>query len=158
MRAGVMAAGAFLAVVAGAGTVGVMSASGAKGPVTTPTGPALATVAPEVADKMNNGKGRSDLAPGIMMKKARPWNDPNAVGKGRGNGCMKGYGDPGQCLPLVSPAQQRMPEMDHPWTCAEVRVLFPDGVEVRGGPTGKKDTLGLDTDSDGVACGPRDRG
>ena len=155
MRAGPWVAGALLAVGVGFGTVGVMSASGAKPPVTTPAGPALATVAPGVGEKMNNGKGGGpDMAPGIQMKKVRPWNDPNAVGKGQGNGCLNGYGEPGQCLPRLSPAQARMPDMHHPWTCAEVRVLFPDGIAV----TKPKEKLGLDTDGDGVACGPGDAG
>ena len=41
--------------------------------------------------------------------------------------------------------------MDHPWTCDQVRQLFPQGIKVRS-----RDTLGLDVDGDGTACGRGD--
>jgi hypothetical protein len=47
--------------------------------------------------------------------------------------------------------QQQMPDMDHPWTCPDVRQLFPAGIVVHG-----QDVLGLDTDGDRIMCGQGD--
>jgi hypothetical protein len=91
-----------------------------------------------------------DMAGKIHMHKAAPA-PKSLTGNGQGNGCFKNYGEPGQCLPLLSPAQQAMPDMNHPWTCVEVRELFPEGISVRG-----SDTLGLDTNRDRTMCGPGD--
>jgi len=107
----------------------------------------VATVAPDVASEMNGDPDKVDMAGGIPMHRAAPGLE-HLVGEGRGDGCLKGYGKPDQCLPLVSPAQQAMPDMNHPWTCADVRQLFPDGIIVAKG----MDTLGLDPDGDGIAC------
>jgi hypothetical protein len=62
-------------------------------------------------------------------------------------GCLAGYGKPGeQCLPARAPR-------DKPMTCAYASRLFPDGIKVTG-----RDRLRLDTDRDGIACDPGDRG
>ena len=66
---------------------------------------------------------------------------------GLSNGCAAGYGDPGaQCLPSRAPG-------DKPLTCAYASKLFPKGIAVTG-----RDRLKLDTDGDGTACDPGDRG
>jgi len=118
--------------------------------VTTPIASAKETVDPEVAAEMNGRPSKVNMAGGIRMH-APQKGLTGLAGNGQGNGCVKDYGKPGQCLPLQSPMQQQMPDMDHPWTCAEVQELFPEGIAVRG-----KDTLGLDTNKDRVACGTGD--
>lgn len=61
------------------------------------------------------------------------------------SGCYIDYGIQGQeCLP-VSIA------MDGMVMCSDVRTEFPKGLKVVG-----KDWLGLDTNHDGIACGPND--
>jgi hypothetical protein len=120
-------------------------------PVTTPIATPHETVAPEVAKEMNGKSGNVRMARGIKMHPPQK-GLTSLAGNGQGNGCVKDYGKPGQCLPLESPAQQAMPDMDHPWTCAEVVQLFPKGLAVKKG----KDTLKLDSNGDGVACGRGD--
>ena len=63
------------------------------------------------------------------------------------NGCAAGYGRPGeQCLPRRAPNDKRL-------TCAYASKLFPKGIAVTG-----RDRLELDSDRDGTACDPGDRG
>jgi hypothetical protein len=129
------------------------AAPGKRGPgdpVTTPIATPPPTVNPDVAEEMNGPKGQVTMAGKIKMH-APQKGLTKLAGNGEGNGCQKHYGSPGQCLPLLSPSQQAMPDMDHPWTCPEVRTLFPEGIAVRG-----KDSLRLDTNSDRIACGPGD--
>lgn len=116
------------------------------------TSVAVATVAPDVAKEMNGG-GKVTMAEGIEMHPATKVDSQRLIGHGNGAGCVKGYGDPGQCVPVVSPSAQEMgdmPGMNHSWTCAELRTLFPEGVRV------KNDSLGLDSNSNGVACDAAD--
>lgn len=122
----------------------------AKKPVSTPIESPHATVAPSVAAEMNGPRSKVKLANGIKMH-APAKGQTGRVGNGQGNGCLKNYGEPGQCLPEISLMQQQMPDMDHPWDCAQVRELFPDGIAVHG-----KDTLGLDRDGDHTMCDPGD--
>jgi hypothetical protein len=79
-------------------------------------------------------------------------------------GCRTEYGEDGQCLTVVPPslaehaADMRAAGLDpaamaHPWTCTEVRALFPDGIAVRAPGI---DPLGLDADGDQLACDPDD--
>jgi hypothetical protein len=79
-------------------------------------------------------------------------------------GCLKEYGDAGQCLPVVPPSLtghlQQMKDagldpasMPHNWTCAEVRVYFPHGISVRQQGA---DPQHLDSNGDGIACGAAD--
>jgi len=120
-------------------------------PVTTPIATPRETVAADVAKEMNGKSGKVRMADKVKMH-APQKGLTSLAGNGQGNGCVKDYGKPGQCLPLESPAQQEMPDMDHPWTCADVVQLFPQGIAVKKG----KDTLGLDSNADGVACGRGD--
>jgi hypothetical protein len=72
--------------------------------------------------------------------------DPKSTGR-LSSGCVLGYGVPGdQCLPARALGGK-------PITCAYAVELFPDGVRVTG-----RDILNLDSDKDGRACGPGDRG
>jgi hypothetical protein len=156
INAVILAVGAVLAALIL--VVGInMASQGAKSakakddpPVTTPIASPHETVAPGVASEMNGKPGKVKMAEKIKMH-APAKGLTGLAGKGRGNGCLKDYGTPGQCLPLLSPAQQAMPEMDHPWTCDAVRELFPQGISVHG-----KDTLGLDSNGDRTMCGPGD--
>lgn len=79
-------------------------------------------------------------------------------------GCLKEYGDAGECLPVVPPSQaehvQQMKNagldpasMPHQWTCAEVRLYFPKGIVVRQRGV---DPQRLDRNGDSVACGAAD--
>jgi hypothetical protein len=149
----ILAVGAVLAALIL--VVGInMASQGAKGPgdepVTTPIADPHASVAPSVAAEMNGKMSKVKMAGKIKMH-APQKGLTGLAGNGQGNGCLKGYGKPGQCLPLTSPAQDAMPDMEMPWTCADVVQLFPKGISVHG-----KDTLGLDANSDGVACGRGD--
>lgn len=80
---------------------------------------------------------------GRVVRQAPPARTPGVTS----GGCAVGYGRPGdQCLPARAPGDTAV-------TCAYVRTLFPVGIPVTGA-----DRLRLDTDRDGVACGPRDAG
>lgn len=79
-------------------------------------------------------------------------------------GCLKEYGDNGQCLPAVPPSLaehlQEMKKlggnldaMDHRWSCTELRTYFPNGVAVRQAGV---DPQHLDTNGDGKACAAGD--
>jgi hypothetical protein len=143
-------AGAGSAVVTAVVLLGVsMSSQGAplaSTPVTTPIAQPHASVAPGVAAEMNGKKSNVHLSGKVKMHTPAK-GLTNLSGKGQGNGCLKNYGQPGQCLPVISPAQQQMPDMTMPWTCADVRLLFPDGLSVHG-----KDTLNLDSNNNGTLC------
>lgn len=126
-----------------------MSSQGAplaSTPVTTPIAQPHASVAPGVAAEMNGKKSGVHLSGKVKMHTPAK-GLTNLSGKGQGNGCLKNYGQPGQCLPMISPAQQQMPDMSMPWTCADVRLLFPDGLSIHG-----KDTLNLDSNNNGTLC------
>ena len=62
-------------------------------------------------------------------------------------GCTPGYGNGGQCLPTRPPSADGAAP-SNTWTCAAVRDIFPTGIATTDDP------LGLDTDGDGMACGP----
>jgi hypothetical protein len=148
------------AIVAAVITVAVvllgisMSSQGAPsaddGAVTEPIAKPHATVKPDVAKEMNGKTSKVTMADKVHMHKPAPV-PKSLIGNGQGNGCLKNYGEPGQCLPETSLAQQSMPDMDMPWTCADVRELFPHGISVHG-----TDTLGLDSNKDHTMCDPGD--
>lgn len=80
---------------------------------------------------------------GSVVRQPPPAGTPGVTS----GGCVLGYGVPGaQCLPARGPG-------DTPLTCTYVVTLFPAGVRVAG-----TDRLRLDTDRDGVGCGPGDAG
>ncbi len=78
-------------------------------------------------------------------KPAQVLGDPARTGS-FGNGCAVGYGRVDQCLPMRAPGGART-------TCTYALTIFPHGVPVTG-----RDPLRLDTDRDGLACGPGDAG
>ncbi len=89
----------------------------------------------------------------------RPRTSPKEVFKDTGvakGGCNVAYGVGGQCLPTVPPSQAEHVAAGHmkpQWECAEVRVLFKDGIALA---KAKKDPQRLDTNRDGIACGNGD--
>ncbi|BCW79723.1 hypothetical protein NicSoilC5_17420 [Arthrobacter sp. NicSoilC5] len=79
-------------------------------------------------------------------------------------GCLKEYGENGQCVPAVPPSlAQHLQDMrnagantagmEHRWSCTELRHYFQNGVAVRQRGI---DPQHLDTNGDGKACGPGD--
>lgn len=73
----------------------------------------------------------------------------------KAGGCVIEYGQAGQCLPTQPSAKiARHHHGTTTWTCSLVRETFPDGLKLRMPPA---DPLGLDTNRDGLACGPGDR-
>lgn len=79
-------------------------------------------------------------------------------------GCLREYGENGQCVPVVPPSMashvQDMKKagldasaMKHHWTCTELRTYFRNGVAVRQPDV---DPQELDTNGDGTACGTGD--
>ena len=103
----------------------------------------------EAARAANDGIGRRGSKParGVKLAKTRRAAKDVLPATGLSNGCAAGYGAPGaQCLPRRAPG-------DKPLTCSYASKLFPKGIEVTG-----RDRLKLDTDRDGTACDPGDRG
>lgn len=79
-------------------------------------------------------------------------------------GCLKEYGENGQCVPVVPPSlAQHLQDMKnaglnagsmpHTWSCSELRNYFPNGAAVRQRGI---DPQHLDINGDGIACGPGD--
>ncbi len=105
-------------------------------------------------DRVNHGRAPIAEAVRGTAKKVLPSEVLNEQSQ-RG-GCVKGYGQPGQCLPTQPPVQRGhgghgSPAVPARWTCTDVRLLFKDGLQVD-----RADRLRLDSNRDGVACGPQD--
>lgn len=64
------------------------------------------------------------------------------------SGCLKGYGQAGQCVPGSFPDKDGNPI---PVTCDALADIFPKGI---GAP--ETDPAGLDSNGDGTACGKGD--
>lgn len=112
------------------------------------------------AARSQNGQGRSGNLPKSGV--ATPGDVLGATPSL--GGCLPEYGDAGQCLPSVPPSLSQHLEdmkraglnpasMPHNWTCGEVRRYFKNGLSVR--QTGV-DPQSLDSNADGMACGPAD--
>ncbi len=102
----------------------------------------------EAARSSNDGIGRRGSKParGVKLSKLKR-SAKDVLPSGPSNGCAAGYGLPGeQCLPSRAPNDKRL-------TCAYASKLFPKGIKVTG-----RDRLKLDSDGDGIACDPGDRG
>jgi hypothetical protein len=123
---------------------------GSEGVVSEPVAEPHALVGPE-AQAVNAGQRAQ--ATGVKMRKAPQVDVKKLMGTGNG-GCVVGYGAPGQCLLVVPPshAVHAAHGMDVPWTCQEMRTIFVKGIKVQRG----KDSLQLDSNKDGVACGEGD--
>jgi hypothetical protein len=114
------------------------------------------------AEPLDNTQQAITIASGVVMRdpEPAPTFDP---GSGPTGGCVLGYGENGQCLTVVPPSHAEHP--DHHdgtdistfWTCSEVTQYFADGIVVNGAAK-NVDRLGLDSNNDGVACGPGDTG
>lgn len=148
--AGVLALLAALATTDGSTLATAAPPSGNGGVVSEPVAKPHAVVGPE-AQAVNDGK--RGQATGVTMRKAPPVDTKKVKGTGNG-GCVIGYGKPGQCLPVVPPshAAHAAHGMEMVWTCAEIRTIFVEGIPVNRG----KDSLKLDSNKDGVACGEGD--
>jgi hypothetical protein len=145
--AGVVALLSAWAITTGGALATAAPPSGKDGVVSEPVAKPHAMVEPE-GQAVNDGQ--QSQASGVKMRKAPPVDAGKIKGTGNG-GCAVGYGDPGQCLPLVPPshAAHAAHGMDMPWTCEEMRTIFVKGISVERG----KDSLKLDSNKDGVACG-----
>ena len=103
------------------------------------------------------GIGVPGVATGVVGNRAdvTPRQVFRSVSSARG-GCLAEYGKGGQCLPVVPPSQATHVAAGHMqplWGCAEVRLMFKDGLAVK---TAKVDPQGLDLNGDGIACGKGD--
>lgn len=93
------------------------------------------------------------------LRSDRPKTSPKQVFKDAGvarGGCNIAYGLGGQCLPTVPPSQAEhvaAGHMEPQWDCAEVRVLFKNGIQLA---KAKTDPQRLDKNNDGTACGKGD--
>lgn len=110
------------------------------------------------ADAAGVNEGTKEQAAQITLQPA-PRVDPTEVLPAHGltNGCVAGYGGGTACLPQTPPSHAGHgsgADMSIYWTCAEARTLLPAGIAVDA--TGG-DRLGLDSNGDGIACGPGDR-
>lgn len=76
-----------------------------------------------------------------------------------GGGCTVGYGLGSKCLPVTPPsaAAMQMTVQEMPWRCNEVHLRFPHGIAVNNPGTTGSDPAGLDSNHDGIACGPGDQ-
>lgn len=118
----------------------------------------------EVGPAANARREGRDRSSGLVEQGAV---DPGAALGSKGfslGGCLPQYGEDGQCLPAVPPSQsQHLQDMKsagmdpgsmaHDWNCAEVREYFPNGIVVRQVSV---DPQKLDSNDDGMACGPAD--
>ncbi len=118
----------------------------------------IADVAPE-AEEVNDPAPQQ--AEGIRMTPddAKGLNAGDVSDTALAGGCVPGYGTDGQCLPPIPPrlaaehaghAGMDGPEMAMFYTCEDVRALLPQGVAA------VEDSLGLDSNKDGIACGKGD--
>lgn len=121
---------------------------------------------------VNQGKAALGVGRGPASAKV----DPRAMTSAatRTGACVPGYGRGGQCLPNAPGSMldhDGMSVVNGAWTCAWVRQRLPQGIPVVKTPAsialGKRmvtppvrpgvDPIGLDSTTDGIACGPGDR-
>lgn len=130
---------------------GVGNAEGAPQAGEDPAGPRQVSLA-EAARGPNGigtwgGKPARGIKPGTALRSpgdVLPHRNATGVTSG---GCLVGYGDPGaQCVPARNPG-------DRPLTCSYLVTLFPTGVRVA-----QADSLQLDSNRNGRACGRGDKG
>lgn len=134
------------AVALGAALVVAAVAPGLAGPARPgPAGqPAFSSLGQAASQEV--GSARNKARPAAAVSGGRQKVDPKKVlpTDGPVSGCLKGYGHGGQCLPSRAPGNR-------PVTCAFVRTVMPKGVMVHG-----PDSLKLDRNGDGMACGAGD--
>ncbi|QDG90140.1 hypothetical protein [Pseudarthrobacter sp. NIBRBAC000502770] len=112
------------------------------------------------------GQEAPPLAPAPVARGPVTSSQVFQLGAENAAGCLKEYGDNGQCVPAVPPSlAQHLQEMTkaggnpaampHQWSCTELRQYFHDGVTVRQAGI---DPQKLDSNGDGKACGLGDSG
>ncbi|WP_284251736.1 glycosyltransferase [Litorihabitans aurantiacus] len=105
-------------------------------PLVASTGTTLAQAAGEPAGEERRGAEGLGAPRGAV--------DPSEVLSSAASlgGCHPAYGEAGECLPIVPPSMAEhaaemvaagmdLDSMPHPWSCAELLQLFPDGIAVR---------------------------
>ena len=115
----------------------------------------------DVEDRVSNKGGQQGQAlPTTKMTKEQALEKARTEAVSRTAGCVLEYGAGDGCLPVASPGQVAhdqqmgpMPGMVIPWTCPDVRVIFPAGLPLSQAGV---DPQGLDLNRDGVACGAGD--
>lgn len=140
-----------------------VSLADAAGGLSGTVGPAAAAAPPSagrwvVPDAAGVNDGTRKQAAGLALRPAERV-DPTQIlpEHGLANGCAVGYGKGVACLPQTPPSHAGHgsdEDMSVYWTCAEARPLLPEGIVV---DAPGEDRLGLDSNGDGVACGPGDR-
>jgi hypothetical protein len=112
-----------------------------------------------VSEGTNKGQGRGI---GLSSDKDKGKKGTDVTDTELAGGCHPDYGGlDGACLPPVPPRLGRThaghggmdpKEMSKQYKCNDVRELIPNGIAVR-----VVDSLGLDSNQDGVACGVGDK-
>lgn len=104
-------------------------------------------------------EGNQELAGGVPMRSAPGVKPKDVDPSSLTGGCVLGYGRGKACLPFAPPSQKFGEKI--PWTCEEVRTLFPDGIAVNraseGTPKAGVDPLRLDGNKDFIACDSGDK-
>ncbi len=135
-------------------------------PVPPSPGDVIEEAAASIADVAEEAQAVNDAtdpdnveqAEGIVMRsdEDRGLDATDVTDTALAGGCVPGYGTEGECLPPVPPrlaaehaghGSMLGEEMAAFYSCADIRQLLPDGIEVVG-----EDQLGLDRDGSGVAC------
>ena len=128
-------------------TAQVQDAVGAPRAGSDPARQQQASLATVAGRRQGPGLRTSTPAAGVRTGRIVRQAPPAKTAGVTAGGCAVGYGQPGvQCLPAHGPDSTTL-------TCAYVQTIFPAGLAVTG-----VDRLHLDTDRDGVACGPGDAG
>ncbi len=169
---GMSVAAALVSVTVGS-VAAVLVATSSEGTGLAPVTAAVAATDGEIAG-VNPGAsgvntGDKKQASGVKMHVQKPARIPkDSIGSGVTGGCVLGYGKGLNCLPTVPPGEiahaqhaGSVADLSARWTCSQVWLLFPDGLEVNRAKDGVGsegvDPLGLDSNRDGVACGEGDR-
>lgn len=108
------------------------------------------------ADAAGVNEGRKKQASGVTVGPQSAVTPEQLLSQGdRSGACTIGYGRGMQCLPTTPPSAGRMAMsvVEMPWTCAEVRTLFPAGLPLNQQGV---DPAHLDRNGDGTACGAGD--
>lgn len=112
------------------------------------------------AEAVNEGELEQGSGIRMVPDEGRGLDETDVSDTALAGGCVPDYGSDGACLPPVplrmvgehaGHAGMSPMEMATLYTCDDVRLILPDGIDVTG-----EDTLALDSNGDGVACGEGD--
>jgi cytoskeletal protein RodZ len=143
------------------GLLGTGTAFGIVGHGSKPQPPkSLSQAVAEQSKQQQANNGTLQQAGGVSMTTpaAIPHSTetPVSVGAHTG-GCTPGYGQGALCLQITPPSAvaMDMTVQEMPWTCTEVKTIFPNGLplNVKG-----VDPAHLDGNKDGIACDTGDAG